>query len=156
MASLLAPLSPRSRRIPGRLSFVVAAMSRNRLIVKSNSGGSQAAILKNHILPVLGSVEISEISSTHQPVFWRFGRQTPQSKIGSIAYHVRSRRGARSGRKQSRKTGVASATTYTQKDADLECWERSEHSPGNAGARKVLFWCIALTGVRVGELLGLQ
>ncbi len=37
MASLLAPLSPRSRRIPGRLSFVVAAMSRNRLIVKSNS-----------------------------------------------------------------------------------------------------------------------
>jgi hypothetical protein len=37
MASFLAPLSPRSRRLPGRLSFVVAATSRNRLIVKSNS-----------------------------------------------------------------------------------------------------------------------
>ena len=39
--------------------------------IRASTRDSQAATLKNHILPVLGSVEISDISSTHISEFFR-------------------------------------------------------------------------------------
>src|SRR5262249_11936658 len=68
------------------------------------------------------------------PIFSRNnGDKIRSSRLSIVAHHVRSRGGARSGRKQSRTTEAASARAQTQEDADLECWERSQYSPGSAG-----------------------
>jgi len=130
--------------------------------IRPSTRGSQAATLKNHILPVLGSVEISDISSTHISEFFRGltdKHLSPKSVLNVYQLlHVMFE--------------VAAAHDLVENNPVRRKLHRPQHrhkkmpiwSAGNVQnilqevpARwKVLFWCIALTGVRVGELLALQ
>jgi len=108
--------------------------------IKASTRGSNAATLKNHILPALGSRILIEITPTYISNFFRGLADKHLStksvlnvyQLLHVMFEVAA--GTRSRRKQSRTAEVASTTTQAQEDADLECGECSEDSSRSAGA----------------------
>ena len=130
--------------------------------IKASTRGSNAASLKNHILPVLGSMEIGEVSPTHISNFFR-GIADKHLSTKSVLniyqlLHVMFEVAAEHDLVES--NPVRRKLHRPQhRHQKMPIWsaENVQKILQEVPARwKVLFWCVALTGARVGELLALQ
>ena len=133
----------------------------NRGIMQSTRG-SNAASLKNHILPVLGSIEISDVSPTHIGNFFRGladKHLSPKSVLNiyqllHVMFEVAAEHDLVESNPVRRKLH---RPQYKHKKMPIWSAENVQKILQEVPTRwKVLFWCIALTAVRLGELLALQ
>jgi len=134
---------------------------RNRGIAASTRG-SHAATLKNHILPVFGETPIADVSPSHiSGFFHRLNEKnlSPKSVVNiyqllHVMFEVAAehdliennpvRRKLHRPKRQHKKMPI-----WSVENVQIILREIPER-------RKVLFCCIALTAVRIGELLALQ
>jgi len=129
---------------------------------KQSTRGSNSASLKNHIFPVLGSTVISAVSPTHISNFFRDLADKHLStksvlniyQLLHVMFEVAAEHDLVESNPVRRKL---QRPQYRHKKMPIWSAENVQKILQDVPARwKVLFWCIALTGVRVGELLALQ
>src|SRR3989442_12122075 len=130
--------------------------------IKESTRGSNAASLKNHILPVLGPMEISDVCPTHISNFFRGLAEKHPSTTSSLniyqllhcMFEVAAEHDLVESNPVRRKL---QRPQYRHKKMPIWSAENVQKILQEVPPRwKALFWCIALTAVRLGELLALQ